>query len=390
MSIISSIADFFGLKVADGELVEVNEATATVTFRLLAEYIAVSYVSNAISMCEFKTYENGKPVKNELYYALNLSPNPNQSAPEFKAKLVERAFYDKSSLMVQPVKLKNHFYIADSFHEDPRPLRENVFQNVNIETIQLRKTFLASDVCHFRLDNDHDGRAIRELIDGTYRQLGDLLGVSIESYKSANRDRFVLERDQGAGGTRREESQGQDEVNDRLKKFMRGANGILPLNRGQKLTRVDQKSSGGSSADFINLRKDIFEMTANAMKIPQSMMYGNMTNTKDVVDQFITFGVDPHANKISREMTRKFYSYQNWNHGENRIVVDTSTINHADIFGVADKIDKLIGSGVFSIDMVLTALGLDPLNTDYSSAHWVTKNYSRIEDALQMQQNPSL
>ena len=112
------------------------------------------------------------------------------------------------------------------------------------------------------------------------------------------------------------------------------------------------------------------------------MMYGNMTNTNDVVNQFITFGVDPHAVMISKELTRRFYGGDAWQGGSNRVEVDTSKLVHTDMFQVADKADKLLASGLFSIDEIRQPLGADPLGTDFSSAHWVTKNYTLIQDAL--------
>lgn len=46
-----------------------------------------------------------------------------------------------------------------------------------------------------------------------------------------------------------------------------------------------------TSDDFVNIRKDIFEMVGQAFKIPMSMMMGNITNLKEVCDVFLTFGV---------------------------------------------------------------------------------------------------
>jgi len=62
--------------------------------------------------------------------------------------------------------------------------------------------------------------------------------------------------------------------------------------------------------------------------------------------------------------------------------VDTTMIMHLDIFEIADKVDKLIASGTYCIDEIRVKLGENPLNNEFSRQHWITKNYSKIEDAL--------
>mgnify|MGYP000801644740 CR=1 FL=1 len=77
-------------------------------------------------------------------------------------------------------------------------------------------------------------------------------------------------------------------------------------------------------------------------------MLGNITNMNDVVKSFLTFSVDPWADMIGQVLTGQ-YGYANWKNG-NYFRVDTSTVNHVDIFDMADKIDKLISSAFASID----------------------------------------
>lgn len=378
MDLINNIARWFGITIGESEIASTQEAIASsVAAKRMALYIAVSYVSNALSQCEIKTYRDGKPVKDALYYALNISPNPNQNGSAFMNDLIESYFYDGHALMVQPVSSRNHFYIATSFGIDRRPLGENVFDGISIENQGISKTFTSSSACYFKLENTE----VRRIVNGMYREMGELLGMAMASYKNANGEKFTFTRNQSQGGTRGDAKASKDEVNASLKDFLRNPNGVLPVYNGQSLDRVPSNGHG-SSADVIALRKDIFESTASALKIPQSMMYGNMTNIEQVTKQFITFGVDPIADMISKEMTRGFYDYHSWKGGANRIQIDTTKIEHVNLFDVADKAEKLVSSGLMSIDQTLDAMGLDPINTDFSQAHWITKNYSLIQDAL--------
>jgi hypothetical protein len=85
---------------------------------------------------------------------------------------------------------------------------------------------------------------------------------------------------------------------------------------------------------------------------------------------------------ISEELTRKTNTFKTWNGGKNYVKVDTSRINHFDILDVADKADKLVASGVASIDEVRRVLDMPALETEFSQKHWITKNYSDVSSSL--------
>ena len=126
----------------------------------------------------------------------------------------------------------------------------------------------------------------------------------------------------------------------------------------------------------------MFEIVAQAFQIPVSLMLGNITNMNEIVKVFLTFCIDPIADMISEELTRKTCGdYDNWAKG-NYIKVDTSTINHIDILDVAEKADKLIASGTCCIDEVRSIIGFDRLNTEFSQQHFITKNYDTVENRL--------
>ena len=111
------------------------------------------------------------------------------------------------------------------------------------------------------------------------------------------------------------------------------------------------------------------------------MMLGNITNMQEIVKVFLTFCIDPIADMISEELTRKMYRYEGWLKGC-YIKVDTSKINHVDILDIAEKVDKLISSGTCCIDEVRDIIDLEALNTEFSKTHFITKNYDTVENRL--------
>ena len=54
-----------------------------------------------------------------------------------------------------------------------------------------------------------------------------------------------------------------------------------------------------------------------------------------------------------------------------------------DIFKQAGNIDKLISSGYMSIDEVRERTGLKVLNEEFSSKHYITKNYATSDQMLE-------
>ena len=96
---------------------------------------------------------------------------------------------------------------------------------------------------------------------------------------------------------------------------------------------------------------------------------------------YLSICIDPLADMMSEELTRKRYSFNEWAKGS-YVEIDTSCINYVDILEVADKADKAIASGLASVDELRPRVRLKPLETDFSTSHFMTKNYELAENIL--------
>lgn len=368
-----SIFDFLGNRVDDAEMEAVGDKLAqVVSFRELALHIAISYIANTLSKCEIKTYKDGKEEQEELYYMLNYNPNPNQNSSQFMNDLLERYFYDGSALVVPH---KGSIYCSDGYSLNEQPLKENIFDNVSIEKETVSERFKASDVFYFKLDN----RDVIKLVRMMYDEYGAVLAASLQRFKAANKDQWKLVLEQYQAGDRVFNKLYNEVIKDQLKAFLENDRAVYPQFKGMDLQKIAPDTYG--SDDIISLRKEIFETTAQAFKIPMSMMLGNITNMNEIVKVYLSICIDPIAQMISEEFTRKQFTFDEWKRGS-KIVVDTSCINHVDMLEVADKADKLIASGTANRDEVRKRLGLDVLNTESSQAYYITKNYEPADNAL--------
>ena len=384
------IFSFLEKKVSMAEITKelsviANNAAQQVYFKELALQIAVSYIANTISKCEFKVYRKGQEIQNELYYMLNVNPNPNQNSSQFLNALITR-YYRNGEVLVFPDSRRNRLYVADGFSLDEKPFAENIFSNITIENESLNRKFKASDVFYFRLDDVR----IKRLIDGAFDQYGTVMQSAIDGFIRRNGKKYKLVLDQYKAGDVEFARIYEDVLKKQLEAFVTNANAVYPQFKGTDLEEFDKTAASqyGSSADVIAIRKEMFDVVAQAFKIPLSMMYGNITNINDMINMFLTFTIDPLADMIGEEITRKMYPFNDWKEG-NYVKVDTSCISHVDILDVADKVDKAISSGVVCIDEVRKRLDMEELGTDFGKKHFVTRNYATPEEVLTADSNSS-
>ena len=375
MPIIWNPFSFLEKKPTQAEMDAImQKLTAEIAFKELALFIGISYIANTMSKCEFKTYENGKEAKNKLYYMLNVSPNPNENSSQFINKFVENYYYKGHSLIVPQ---GDKIYCADDFHVDTtNPLKDYVFDSICFGMQQLKKKQKSSDVFYIKLDN----KDVKTLIDSLYAQYGEVIAYALKAYKRTNGTKYKLILENTSSGDVKFQEQFKSVIKDQLKSFIDNDNAVYPQFKGQNLEEFSSKTPLNTS-DIIAMRKETFDVTAQALKIPLPMMYGNITNMNEIVKVFLSFCIDPLADMIGEEITRKYYSYDEWKKG-NYVKVDTSCINHVDILDVAQSIYNAVGSGVVNIDDMRNRLGWQPLSTEFSTSYFLSKNFVPADDML--------
>jgi HK97 family phage portal protein len=103
-----------------------------------------------------------------------------------------------------------------------------------------------------------------------------------------------------------------------------------------------------------------------------------VADSGDAFNNFITYCINPLAELIEDEINRKLYGKKAYLKNT-YLKVDTTNIKAVDITNVANALDVLTRIGAYSIDDSLKKLGMEPLNTEWSKARWMTKNYQRVE-----------
>lgn len=376
MKFLDWIKDFFGV---DQSTVYINQqALASQEVQLAIEDFAIisaiSLIASAVSKCEFKTYINGKEIKSDEYYLWNIEPNKNQNSSQFLQEFISKLLYYNECLVFE---INGQLIIADDFDKNEFAVYENTFTNVSRGTMNFDRSFKMSEVLYFKLGNDDIKRLLSILIKG----YNNLLNMAIGKYKRSGGRKGTLDINSTAMGDKAFQTKFDDLMQNRFKTYFEAENAVLPLYNGYSYTEQNGEGNKKSTSEIVDISaitKEAFERVAQAFKIPPALLRGDIADIEKLTDNFLTFCIDPICSMTSEEINRKRYGKSVLT--ESYIKIDTTCIRHIDIFNIAEKFDKLIASGGYSIDELRAKVGDTPLNTEWSKRHWMTKNYSDIEN----------
>ena len=120
-------------------------------------------------------------------------------------------------------------------------------------------------------------------------------------------------------------------------------------------------------------------------RVQQSMVsVTKVEATGDATARWLTGCIDPICDQLQEEITRKRYGYSGWAHG-NYVRVDSSSIQHFDLFANAPNVEKLVGSGAYTINDILRAANQEPINEPWADKHFLTLNIGDMASARSLE-----
>lgn len=363
----------------DGEII--IPIPESVYIKELAKYTAISLIASAISLCEIVVYEKGEKVKNGDWYSLNVRPNPNESAPQFWHKVVEKMMQAEKGKGALVFLQNGNLYCADEYNiKEKRPFKMtgNLYDGVVVDNLQLNKTFTSRDVMIFKIEQGQGN----VFVDLMYNDVSKIVSAAMNEYANENITRWKFKVNAREAGSEEFQKNWQNKLQNSVKKYVKGETQVFVEYDDRVLEPVDMKSATGkvSAGDNVQLINQVFELVGRAYHIPPGLMTAGNYNVQDLIDQFLTFCVDPPADMIGKTLTGA-YGEDNFKAG-NYYKVDTSKIKHFDIFSMAPNVDKLISSGFASVNEVRQAADWDaagdPDDPDnWLNQHILTKNYEK-------------
>lgn len=343
-------------------------------FREAAFWGCVNLIANAVGKCEVREFRGGRQQRGPEWYLWNVQPNRNQSASAFWHKLVAKAYSEGEALIVKEP-YGDGIVVADAFDiDDERPVY--AYKNIQVGKRKIER-LTEAEVLYIRPNWKNIEPLIRKMGDSFLK----LMASSMQNYMFNGGQHWKVHVDQVLTADDEWRENFTKMMEKQIKPFLNSASAILPEMDGYTYTQVSGNSAGAVKSDEIrNLTASIWAETSRAFLIPSALIAGNQQDTTVANRQFLTDVIDPLARMIEQEANRKRFTMQEYLAGD-RLTVDTSAIVHFDVFSNAANVEKIIGSGLKSVNELRALIGDSPIDEEWADRHFMTKNIGTTTEA---------
>ena len=358
---------------------ELIAAAQEYQIRNLSFWICANMVANALGRCEFRTFRNHEEIQEREAYLWNVSPNVNQNSSAFLHKLVARLYENNEALIVDALPRGDlpSLVVADSWQQpEDWPSRQREYRGVQVGDYTYQYPFYENQVLHLQLNHCD----MRPVLTGLYNSYIRLVQAAMQDYQWSHGKHWKVHINQIVGGDKEFPQKFQSMLAEQIKPFLESSGAILPEFDGYTYEDVSESGGKGDTRDIRALIEDIFDFTARAFLIPAVLVNGSVEGTEDANTRFLTNCIDPLADQLQEEINRKRYGYDGWARGD-YLRVDTSSIIHFDLFANAANVEKLVGSGAYTINDVRRAANQAIINEPWANEHFMTLNISTMSEA---------
>lgn len=354
---------------------ELLAAAQEFQLRDLSFWICANMIANAVGRCEFRTFRGNREIREREHYLWNVEPNVNQNSTAFLHKLVAKLLVDGEALVISTRQREGYdaLVVADAWLQNgDYPSRQNEYTNVQVGDVSYEKTFREREVLHLKLNHIN----VKPVLDGLYGAYWRLISAAMKRYEWDKGQHWKVHVGQLASGAEDFTENFSRMIEQQVKTFLDSSGAILPEFDGYAYTNEGGKS-GVELADIQAQMKDVLGFTAKALQIPAVLVDGSIQGTEDAQGRFLTGCIDPICDQLQEEINRKRYGYDRMQAGD-YLRVDTSSIRHFDMFANAANVEKLVGSGAFTINDILRSAGLPTIPEPWADEHYMTKNIATL------------
>lgn len=354
---------------------ELLAAAQEFQLRDLSFWICANMIANAVGRCEFRTFRGGQEIREREHYLWNVEPNVNQNSTAFLHKLVAKLLVDGEVLVISTRQREGYdaLVVADSWLQNgDYPSRQNEYISVQVGGVSYEKTFREREVLHLRLNHIN----VKPVLDGLYGAYWRLISAAMKRYEWDKGQHWKVHVGQLASGAEDFTENFSRMIEQQVKTFLDSNGAILPEFDGYAYTNEGGKANV-DLADIQAQMKDVLGFTAKALQIPAVLVDGSIQGTEDAQGRFLTGCIDPICDQLQEEINRKRYGYDGMLAGD-YLRVDTSSIRHFDMFANAANVEKLVGSGAFTINDILRSAGLPTIPEPWADEHYMTKNIATL------------
>lgn len=338
---------------------------------------AVGMIAKAIAKSEFIVERNHVRTKDDVYWLLNIQPNPNETATDFWISAIRKLLLETECVICL---VNGNMYIVDSYTINDVVMLPQTYSNIvitsNEKTLTLRYPFQGNNIIHLKARNEKIKRYLKKVLN-LYNNIASAVSAA---KKIESTPKFSLDIEGAAPLIRTKNPDGTDKTltidqyRESVKKLLESDDIEIITNRsGLSLSQI-KIDINANSEDIVKMAKEIFTECALAFDIPKAVFLGEITEKADSTNEFITYAVDWIVEMLNDSLNAKFVGKEDYLKGE-KIWIDMSKYKHVDIIESAANLDKLRSIG-FNFDEVRTMVGWEELGTDFSQERVITKNYT--------------
>lgn len=357
------------------DLVTINATKAAISDMAIEK--AVNMIAKAIAKSEFVISRNNVKTKDDVYWMLNVQPNPNETATEFWIASIRKLLVEGECLIVH---VNGKLFRARSFQVDNAVVKGKKYTHVNVEakdnTMELQRTFKAEDVIHLVNPN----KKIKGYLDKNLSMYNAVASGLLSSKKMSSIPKFTLNVEGGMPIIRKKKADGTEETltidkyKEEIKQLLESENIEVLVNQSGLSISQLSVSTGVTGEDIAKIANEIYTECAYAFDIPKAVFLGEITEKADSTNEFITYGVNWLVEILNDTMNMALVGKDAYLKDE-KIWIDMSKYKHVDVIESAGNLDKLRAIG-FNLDEIFEMVGWQPLNTDFSKQRVLTKNYT--------------
>ena len=365
---------------SSGEVLDIMQVIASDLTKMhlaaMAQEKAACMIAKAIAKSEIVLTDGKQRRKDEAYFRLNIRPNDNQTGTDLWFEVVRQLMLTGNCVVVRMNGGK--YYRAVSYNMDEYVMFPKTYRDIVVtdgyHQFTLAYGIPSDDIMHFRYSSDK----MRMWVDSVIASLDSAMDAVQALETISHTPLFKYKVD--ANLTFRRKVNGQDVrlsidevIEDFKNKINDGKLAIIPEQAGTTLEYMDIRA-GVTAQESQTMADLINKECAAAYDIPIGVFNGSILEQSDAINEFVTFAVSPVVEIINDTLNAKLVGMSDYIRGE-RAFVWLARFKHIDVTDSANSLDKLRAIG-FTLDEIFEMVGYPALNTEFSTARALTKNYT--------------
>ena len=280
----------------------------------LKQGVLNAVVGKIQSACQSVTFQSGDE---NLDYKLNVKPNTNQNAMEFRNEFVYRLLNEGEVLIV---KVADAFYIADNYEKETQVIGDTKFSKVSRGELTFNGDFYSRQVFYVTYQNS----ALKKYINGLDDDYTNLLKRIVEVQLRERQLRIYAKSNI--------RTKDKEDMNASLKRFFMGwkkeieenSVAIVPYQNGLEFDEKAQSYLGRSVDEIGELDNVYLKKVADALQVPGALFRSDVADVSEHNKNFIRWCIRPLMNLLATEINAKYFSAQEIKSGKG---VKVNTIN---------------------------------------------------------------